>query len=195
MTEGVGGRDLCVQEWLKSCIFWNPCLFPLLKSDCVCRAWRLSLLNLCAGELQTRLSWPLVQVDLSFFLGFGVSAFVDFSNTDFFLPMASHSFLLLRNRHGLHIGMGSDHPQSIHPDHQDLPCIPVAMLDYEVPEWVGWIRGGHLRQEDAFSHSFEFMSSKRARVSDLCDTQETWMQRIWYVKKRKRWGWAERGRS
>ena len=44
------------------------------------------------------------------------------------------------------------------------------------------MRGGHLRQVDAFPHSLELMSSKRARVSGLCDLK-TWMQRMLVCKE------------
>ena len=84
---------------------------------------------------------PWCRLIWSFFLGFGVSAFADFSNTGvFLLPIESQNSPLSRNRHGLHIGRSSDHPQSTFPDQNDLPGIPwpcwTMLFQSELTGWA-----------------------------------------------------------
>ena len=150
-----------------------------------------SLLERCKPDShgpRCRLIW-------SFFLGFGVSVFADFSNTGVFLLRRElHSSPLSRNRHGLHIGVSSDHPQSIYPDQNDLPHIPwpcwamqfqSELTGWEVGIWDRWMHF-HIVWNWCQAREQEFLDSVILRPGCIG---------CWCVKKGKRWGWTERGRS
>ena len=85
MTDGVRGRDLCVQEWFKTCIFWNTTSFLCFNWTVSAEPKWLSLLILCAGEMQTRLPRSMVQVDLKL-----LSQHLSTSATEIFFFLCHH---------------------------------------------------------------------------------------------------------